>query len=44
MKLIILLSALVAVSLSLPIDDDKTKPETLRYEYNNNGDKGYNFA
>jgi hypothetical protein len=40
-----LLIFIVAMSVSnaFPAGDDKPKPEIVKSEYVNNGDKGYNF-
>lgn len=43
MKFIIAFAALIAVALSAPLDDSKTA-QILRYENDNIGLGGYNFA
>jgi hypothetical protein len=44
MKLtLFIFASLLGFVLTLPIDDEKPKPDVITNEYVNNGDKGYNF-
>lgn len=44
MKMVLLFAAVLSVALAFPVDVEKVKPEVLKNEYVNNGDKGYIFA
>lgn len=45
MKSTFIVLCLIGVALALPLDAEvKSQPEVLKSEFNNFGDKGYNFA
>lgn len=45
MKLAIIVLCLIGVALAFPSGAEvKSQPEVLKSEFNNFGDKGYNFA
>lgn len=45
MKSIFIVLCLIGVACAFPLDAEvKSQPEVLKSEFNNFGDKGYNFA
>lgn len=45
MKSIFIVFCLIGVARAFPLDAEvKSQPEVLKSEFNNFGDKGYNFA
>lgn len=43
MKPVLLFAFALSVAIAFPVDDEKPKPQVLKNNYVNNGDKGYNF-
>jgi hypothetical protein len=43
MKTVLILIVAISLTCGLPVDDEKPKPEVIKQEYNNRGDKGYDF-
>lgn len=43
MKIVLIFVIALSVTLAFPADENKIKPEVIKSEYVNNGDKGYNF-
>ena len=43
MKLVLILVIAINLANGYPVDDKKPKPEVIKQEFVNSGDKGYNF-
>lgn len=42
-SILIFIVAVVSIVSAFPVDEDKARPEVVKSNYVNNGDKGYNF-